>query len=83
MYIKQCIVCVHCQRLGSRISQEIIIIGVISVVPYLINTGEHITLHKINNNVSIKTSKIINYEVIILYYSLHTHTTLERKGCMK
>ena len=71
MCIKRCIVCVHCQMLGSRISQEIIMIGVISVVLYLINTSEHIALHKINNNVYIKTSKIINYKVIILYY---THT---------
>ena len=46
---------------------------VISIVPYLTGKGEHTVLYKNNNNVYIKTSKIINYIVIILYSS-HTHT---------
>ena len=49
------------------------IIVVISVALHLANKGEHTMLYKIQNNVYIKTSKIINYIVIILYSS-HTHT---------
>ena len=41
-----------------------IIIVVISIVLYLTDKGE---LCKINSNVYIKTSKIINHIVIILY----------------
>ena len=40
------------------------------------NKGKHTALYKINNNVYIKTSKVINYIVIILYFSharAHTH----------
>ena len=50
----------------------IIIITIISIAPYLTDKGVHTALYKINNNVCIKTSKIINYIVIILY-SLHTY----------
>ena len=46
-----------------------LIIAVISIAPYLTDKGGHIALYKINNNVYIKTSKIINYVVIILYSS--------------
>ena len=41
--------------------------AVISIALY------HTVLYKINNNVYIKTSNIINYIIIILYSS-HTHT---------
>ena len=51
---------------------RILIIVVISVAPYLTNKGEHTVLYKINNNLYIKTSKGINYIVIILYFS-HAH----------
>ena len=53
----------------------LIIIMVISVVPDLTDKSEHTVLYKINNNVYIKTSKMINYIVIILYsLQIHTHT---------
>ena len=61
------------------------------MAPYLTDKGEHPTLLKINNNVyiyiyinCIKTSKIINYTVIM--YFLHkdahtvTHTHTHREG---
>ena len=54
----------------------VIIIAVISIVPYLTDKGEHTTLYKINNNVCIKTSQTMNYTVIIMY-SAHTHTWKE------
>ena len=50
----------------------IIIIAVISTAQYLTNKSEHTALDMINNNVYIKTSKIISYIVIILHSS---HTT--------
>ena len=57
---------------------NIIITAVISIAPYLTDKGEHTALYKINHNVYIKTSKIINYIVVILYSShttyTHTHT---------
>ena len=40
--------------------------AVISIAPYLTHKGEYTALCKINNSVYIKTSKIINYVVIIL-----------------
>ena len=43
------------------------------IAPYLTNKGEHTALYKINNNGYIKTSKIINYIVIILHFP-PTHT---------
>ena len=52
----------------------IIIIAVISIGPYLTDNGEHITLYNINNNVFIKTSKIINYTVMIFFTRTHAHT---------
>ena len=45
--------------------------AVISIPPYLTDMGVNTAFYNINNNVYIKTSKIINYIVIILY-SLHT-----------
>ena len=51
----------------------IIIIAVISIAPYVTDKSEHIALYTINTNVYIKTSKIINYRVIIiivLFYEL-------------
>ena len=53
---------------------------VISVALYLTSKGGHTMLYKIQNNVYIKTSKIINYIVIILY-SLHTHTRMHVHAC--
>ena len=50
----------------------VIIIVVISIAPCLTDKGEQTALYKINNNVYIKTSKILNYIVIILHYT-HTH----------
>ena len=52
---------------------------VISIVPYLTGKGEHTVLYKNNNNVYIKTSKIINYIGILLYTPLpphHAHTQM-------
>ena len=43
----------------------IITIAVSSVVLYLTNKGEHTVLYKTNNDIYIKTSKIINYIVIV------------------
>jgi len=40
---------------------KIIIITVISIAPHLTDKGEHSALYKLNNNVYIKTSKIMNY----------------------
>ena len=45
----------------------IIIIAVIFVAPYLTDKGEHTALYKVNNNVYIKTSKIISYIVIVSF----------------
>ena len=47
-----------------------IIIVVISLALYLTDKGEHTALYKINNKVYIKTSKMINCIVIILYSHL-------------
>ena len=47
----------------------ILIIVVISIAPYLTDKGEYTALYKVNNNVNIKTSKIMSYIVIILYSS--------------
>ena len=48
-------------------------IAVISIAPYLTDKAEHTALYKTNNDVYVKTSKRINYTVMILYSS-HTHT---------
>ena len=64
-------------RTIGRWSGSMIIIrtAVISITPYLTDQGEHTALYKINNNVHIKISKIINCVIIILYSSrAHTHT---------
>ena len=45
---------------------------VISIVLYVTDKGEHTAPYKINNSVYIKTSKMINYIVAILY-SLCSH----------
>ena len=45
---------------GTELIIIIIIIGVISIAPYLIRSGEHTALYKINNYVYIKTSELIN-----------------------
>ena len=58
---------------------RILIIVVISVAPYLTNKAEHTLLYKINNNVYIKTSKGINYIVIILYFA-HAHRRNVTRG---
>ena len=63
----------------------IIIIAVIFVAPYLTDKGEHTTLYQVNNNVYIKTSKLISYIVIILYPLLmhvrtHTHKQVHRRN---
>ena len=65
--------------LGLYVSRTRIIIAVISIALYLTDRGELTALYKINNNVYIKTSKIINYVVIILYHT-HTHTHTGRAG---
>ena len=59
----RCLIC-----LSSGITVIImIIITVIFIAPYLPNKvkGEHTALCKINNDVYIKTSKIINYIVVV------------------
>ena len=61
----------------------IIVIAINSIALYLTDKDERTALYKINNNVCSKTSKIINYVVIILY-SAHTraHTcTHAQKEC--
>ena len=54
----------------------VVVIVVISVEPCLTNKGEHTALHKISQNVYIKTSMNNNCIVIILYcpHKTHTHT---------
>ena len=52
----------------------IIILAVICTTPYLIDKGQLTVLYKINNNVHIKTSKIIKYIFVTLYSSMHTYT---------
>ena len=66
---------------------QVMIIVVISIVLYLTGKGEPTVLYKINNNVYIKTSKIINYIGIILctpppptmhiHKCMHTHTHMQ------
>ena len=56
----------------SSFSLIVKIIMVISVVLYVTDKGEHTAPYKINNSVYIKTSKMINYIVAILY-SLCSH----------
>ena len=51
----------------------LIITAVISIASYLTDKGEHTAFYKINNNVYIKTSKIINYYIVLILYSSHTH----------
>ena len=61
----------------------ILIIAVISIAPCFTDKGEHTTLYKINRNVYIEMSKIINYIVIILYSlhaHAHTHTVMRGEG---
>ena len=56
------------------------------MAPYLTDKDEHAVLYKINNNVYIKTTKIINYTVIILYSShthRYTHTWVHRRNAMR
>ena len=43
-----------------------IIIAVISIAPYLNDKDEHTALYKINSNLYVKTSKIINYKVMVI-----------------
>ena len=65
-----------------------IITAVISIALYLIDKGEHTALYKINNNVYLKTSKIIyKHNTVILQHhirtrgdkSQHRKVTLEKK----
>ena len=61
---------------GAGWGSDLVIIAVISIALYLTtDKGEHTALYKINNNVYIKTSKIINYIVIIIniVFLVHTH----------
>ena len=51
----------------------LIITAVISIASYLTDKGEHTAFYKINNNVYIKNSKIINYYIVLILYSSHTH----------
>ena len=55
----------------------ITITAFISIALYITDKGELTALYKTTNDVYIKTSKIINYVVIILY---HTHTHTHRKS---
>ena len=54
--------------------------AVISIAPNLTDKGEYTTIYKSNNNVYIKTSKII-YIVILSYssYTTHTHTGAQKE----
>ena len=65
----------------------ITITAFISIALYITDKGELTALYKTNNDVYIKTSKIINYSVIILYTShipppphTHTHTHAHTHG---
>ena len=61
---------------GVGWGSDLVIIAVVSIALYLTtDKGEHTALYKINNNVYIKTSKIINYIVIIIniVFLVHTH----------
>lgn len=72
-----CYICVLCPEvvLIIIIINNTFLIVVVSVVLYLTNKGEHAALYKykLNNNVYLKTSKIIDY-VIIMLYSVYTCT---------
>ena len=64
----------------------LIIIVVIFIAPYLTDRGEHTTLYKNNNNVYIKTSKIVyDHNIVFLTHACahtrtHTHTHAQ-KNC--
>ena len=59
----------------SSFSLIVKIIMVISIGLYVTDKGEHTVPYKINNSVYIKTSKIINYIVAVLYsLCSHRHT---------
>ena len=51
-----------------------VMIAVISIVPYLTNKGEHTALYEISKIVYLKPSKNNDYVLVILY-SLHTIST--------
>ena len=57
----------------SSFSLIVKIIMLVSIVLYLTDKGERTAPYKINNSVYIKTSKMINRIVAILY-SLCSHT---------
>ena len=54
--------------------QVMVMIAVISIVPYLTSKGEHTALYEISKIVYIKPSKNNDYVLVILY-SLHTIST--------
>ena len=59
----------------------IMVITVISIMLYLTNKDEHTALYKINNNVYIKTAKIINdiwssHMHVCMHTHTHTHTRM-------
>ena len=73
-----CYICALCPEVVLILIIIIIntfLIVVVSVVLYLTNKGEHTALYKYkrNNNVYLKTSKIIDY-VVIMLYSVYTCT---------
>ena len=63
------------------IMMRMMMVAVISIAQNLTDKGEYTTLYKSNNNVYIKTSKII-YIVILSYssYTTHTHTYRRTEG---
>ena len=62
-----------------------VMIAVISIVPYLTNKGEHATLYEISKIVYIKPSKNNDHVVVILYSlytkSAPTHTHAHTHTC--
>ena len=62
----------------------IIMVVVVSIVPYLTDKGEHTPLYKIKKNVNIKQHTYIS---IILFPQqnthTHTHTHTQTHGCEK
>ena len=63
--------CAHCTT-GNHINNNNNLNNSHFYDAYLTSKGEHTALYKVNNNVSIKTSKMIDY-VVIIVYSLHVH----------
>ena len=57
--------------------------AVISIALSLTKKDDYTMLYKINKNVCIKTTKIINYIVIVFLLRMHTHACVHRRNVMR